>query len=104
MGILDAAAGVLDLHRHIEQYGEDIDVVYSNNNNDKLLNLDTSLTTPEEAGTEVDDAIRAVEIAHGLVMKDRMDARQLGLESLCLLTDPKKTGLTTALLSSHVVL
>merc|ERR1712183_1022956 len=33
-----------------------------------------------------------------------MDARQLGLESLCLLTDPKKTGLTTALLSSHVVL
>jgi len=98
--ILDAAAGVLDLN------GEDIDVLYSNNNNkknDKLLNFNTSIT-PEEAGAEIDDAIRAVEIAHGLLMKDRMDARRLGLESLCLLTDPKKTGPTTALLSSHVVL
>ena len=37
-------------------------------------------------------------------MKDRMDARQLGLESLCLLTDPKKTGYMTAVLASHVVL
>jgi hypothetical protein len=46
----------------------------------------------------------AVEIAHGLLMKDRMDARQLGLESLCLLTDPKKTGITTALIASRVVL
>merc|ERR1711907_793375 len=32
------------------------------------------------------------------------DARQLGLESLCLLTDPKKTGITTALIASRVVL
>merc|ERR1712224_595512 len=30
--------------------------------------------------------------------------RQLGLESLCLLTDPKKTGITTALIASRVVL
>jgi len=37
-------------------------------------------------------------------MKDRMDARQLGLESLCLLTDPRKTGTTTAVIASHVVL
>merc|ERR1711907_8104 len=37
-------------------------------------------------------------------MKDRMDARQLGLESLCLLTWPKKTGITTALIASRVVL
>jgi hypothetical protein len=33
-----------------------------------------------------------------------MDARQLGLESLCLLTDPQKTGNTTALITSRVVL
>merc|ERR1712224_297374 len=55
-------------------------------------------------GTETENAIIAVEIAHGLLMKDRMDARQLGLESLCLLTDPKKTGITTALIASRVVL
>jgi len=63
-----------------------------------------SLETPKNAGTETEDAIRAVEIAHGLLMKDRMDARQLGLESLCLLTDPKKTGVMTAVISSRVVL
>merc|ERR1712087_920201 len=40
----------------------------------------------------------------GLVMKDRIDARQLGLESLCLLTDPKKTGYLTAVIASRVVL
>merc|ERR1712227_753973 len=32
------------------------------------------------------------------------DARQLGLESLCLLTDPEKTGLVTASIASRVVL
>jgi hypothetical protein len=53
---------------------------------------------------EHENAILAIEIAHGLVMKDRMDARQLGLESLCLLTDPRKTGYMTAVLAAHVVL
>jgi hypothetical protein len=53
---------------------------------------------------EHENAIIAIEIAHGLLMKDRMDARQLGLESLCLLTDPRKTGYVTAVLTAHVVL
>jgi len=53
---------------------------------------------------EHENAVVALEIAHGLIMKDRMDARQLGLESLCLLTDPAKTGYMTAVLASHVVL
>jgi len=53
---------------------------------------------------EHENAVIAIEIAHGLLMKDRMDARQLGLESLCLLTDPRKTGMITAVLTSHVVL
>jgi len=59
---------------------------------------------PKDSGSEAENAIIAIEIAHGLVMKDRIDARQLGLESLCLLTDPKKTGLTTAVIASRVVL
>lgn len=65
------------------------------------------LLTPElknQENQEHENAVVALEIAHGLVKKDRMDARQLGLESLCLLTDPKKTGYMTALLASHVVL
>merc|ERR1712166_1127549 len=97
--ILDAAVGELDLGSHIEKNGDDIDVVYS-----KKVNRLLSLESPKDAGTETENAIIAVEIAHGLLMKDRMDARQLGLESLCLLTDPKKTGVTTALIASRVVL
>jgi len=62
------------------------------------------MQTGKPAANEEESAIIAVEIAHGLLMKDRMDARQLGLESLCLLTDPAKTGITTALIASHVVL
>jgi hypothetical protein len=53
---------------------------------------------------EHENAIIAIEIAHDLIMKDRMDARQLGMESLCLLTDPRKTGYMTSVLTSHVVL
>merc|ERR1712076_111410 len=62
------------------------------------------MQTGKPAANEEESAIIAVEIAHGLLMKDRMDARQLGLESLCLLTNPAKTGITTALIASHVVL
>jgi hypothetical protein len=97
--ILDAAVGELDMDEYIAQNGENLDIVYSKNVQ-RLL----SLEAPEDAGTETENAIIAVEIAHGLLMKDRMDARQLGLESLCLLTDPKKTGITTALIASRVVL
>mmetsp|Transcript_32908 Transcript_32908/g.55144 ORF Transcript_32908/g.55144 Transcript_32908/m.55144 type:complete len:483 (-) Transcript_32908:547-1995(-) len=96
--ILDAAVGELDFE-HVEQHGEDLDLVYSKKVH-RLLSLEPS----EDAGSETENAIIAVEIAHGLLMKDRMDARQLGLESLCLLTDPKKTGITTALIASRVVL
>lgn len=97
--ILDAAAGEIDIKDQIEKHGDDIDAVYSGKKN-RMLCLDT----PMDCGSEAENAIIAIEIAHGLVMKDRIDARQLGLESLCLLTDPKKTGSTTALIASRVVL
>lgn len=97
--ILDAAVGELDIYEHLFQNGEDLDVVYSKKVQ-RLLSLESS----DDVGSETENAIIAIEIAHGLLMKDRMDARQLGLESLCLLTDPKKTGSTTALIASRVVL
>ena len=46
----------------------------------------------------------ALDIAASLLKKDRMDARELGMESLCLLTDPTKTGFHTALIASRAVL
>ena len=97
--LLDAAVGDFDPYDHVEQHGEHLDVIYS-----KKIQRLLSLEARREAATELENAIIAIEIAHGLLMKDRMDARQLGLESLCLLTDPNKTGITTALIASRVVL
>jgi hypothetical protein len=76
------------------------DVLYSKRVQ-RLLSAELSKNHDLE---EHENAVVAVEIAHDLIMKDRMDARQLGLESLCLLTDPRKTGYVTAVLTSHVVL
>lgn len=97
--ILDAAIGDFHVEEHIQTHGEDIEIVYSKKVQ-RLLNVDLTRGT----ASEHENAVIAIEIARGLLMKDRMDARQLGLESLCLLTDPKKTGITTALIASHVVL
>lgn len=96
--ILDAAVGDFDAENHIQVHGEDLDVIYSKKVH-RLLTLEE-----KESASEWENAVIAIEIAHGLLMKDRMDARQLGLESLCLLTDPNKTGKTTALIASQVVL
>mmetsp|Transcript_11864 Transcript_11864/g.22212 ORF Transcript_11864/g.22212 Transcript_11864/m.22212 type:complete len:466 (+) Transcript_11864:159-1556(+) len=53
---------------------------------------------------EGENSLLAIEIAASLIRKDRMDARRLGMESLCLLTDPTKTPMETALLASQIVL
>lgn len=98
--ILDAAIGDFDPVDHVQVHGEDIDFVYSKKVQ-RLLNVELGKSAK---ASEHENAVIAIEIAHGLLMKDRMDARQLGLESLCLLTDPKRTGITTALITSHVVL
>lgn len=93
--ILDAAMGLVD----VDDIVVDQDVVYSKKVQ-RLLMMELKSADKEEHET----AVQAIEIAHGLLMKDRMDARVLGLESLCLLTDPRKTGFITSMLTSHVVL
>lgn len=96
--ILDAAMGEFDSSEFLAATGGDIAHMYTKKA-ERMLKMQTNTAANEE-----ESAIIAVEIAHGLLMKDRMDARQLGLESLCLLTDPAKTGLTTAVIASHAVL
>jgi hypothetical protein len=97
--ILDAAVGDFCPVAHVAKNGTDLDIVYSKKAQ-RMLHMDIA----REPATEQENAIVALEIAHGLLMKDRMDARTLGLESLCLLTDPSKTGYMTAMIASHVVL
>merc|ERR1712157_577814 len=96
--ILDAVAGDLDISDHVEKNGDDIDAIFS-----RTVQRMLTLEAPQDSREE-ENVIIAIEIAHGLIMKDRLDANQLGLESLCLLTDAKKTGLTTAVIASRVVL
>ena len=95
--ILDAAVAE-DIVRDIMISPAD-DIVYSR----KVQRL-LAMELGNQDGQEHENAIIAIEIAHSLLMKDRMDARQLGLESLCLLTDPSKTGQIAATLTAHVVL
>lgn len=97
--ILDAAIGDFDASEHIQKYGYDMDFMQSKKLQ-RLLNMDMD----RARAAENENAVIAIEIAHSLLMKDRMDARQLGLESLCLLTDPRKTSIATAVITSHVVL
>ena len=94
--ILDAALGLLDM----DVLEIDDDIIYSKKVQ-RLLMMELRNSADKE---EHETAVQAIEIAHGLLMKDRMDARVLGLESLCLLTDPRKTGFITSMLTSHVVL
>jgi len=106
--ILDAAAeGLFGIQNRIKQNaGEDIiDVAYIGNNVHQLVSLQEASTNKMNAETEImDDAVSALEITHGLLMKDRIDSRQLGLENLCSLTDPKNTRIPTALVASRAVL
>jgi len=50
------------------------------------------------------DSIQAIELAASFLGKDRLDTRRLGFECLCILTDPRKTNMSTALVASHTVL
>jgi hypothetical protein len=61
------------------------------------------LLRTELASTSHEDAFSAVEIAATLLQKDRLDARVLGMESLCILSDPRKTNLKTAVLVSRAL-
>lgn len=113
--LLDAAMGLID----VDALPIDGDIIYSKKVQRMLLtelrknSADYSSSSNTESNNndgngssniEYETAVQAIEIAHGLLMKDRMDARVLGLESLCLLTDPRKTGMVTSMLASHVVL
>ena len=65
---------------------------------EKLLRSELSKTNAD------DDSKAAMELTHSLLTKDRMDARKLGMESLCILTDPSKTHLPITIMASRAVL
>ena len=110
--LLDAAAGTFDPASYVSL--EDREAEYcqkAGHMRDSLKKSAASSSAPSSASSsasapssEHENALLALEIAASLLKKDRMDARQLGMESLCLLTDPTRTGVETALIASRVVL
>jgi hypothetical protein len=117
--ILDAAAGDLDVKEYVvdqtspDEKEELIDLVY--NSSKKMLppirrlsfdsiKLNDEKDDDTSASSEEETAIRAIEIAKGLLSKDRIDANRLGFESLCLLTDTTKTSIEIATIVSRAVL
>jgi len=94
--LLDAAQGDFNLNTFITK--EKLEQKYTKIANELLEGKESSETTERE------NFLFALEIAAGLLKKDRMDARELGMQSLCLLTDPTRTSKETALLASKFVL
>jgi len=97
--ILDAATGIFDPSTFVR--AEDREAEYCQRATDMLA---AKKPTIADGATDHENALLALEIAASLLKKDRMDARQLGMESLCLLTDPTRAGVVTALVASRVVL
>lgn len=98
--LLDAATGTFNPAAYVSL--EDREAEYCQKAEDMLVH--GKKPSIDGASTEHENALLALEIAASLLKKDRMDARQLGMESLCLLTDPTRTGVETALIASRVVL
>lgn len=89
--LLDAAEGEFDANRYeIREEARLREVIQS----EELVSNKS----------ESENSLLALEIAASLLKKDRMDCRQIGMESLCLLTDPSKAGMKTALFASRAVL
>ena len=108
--LLDAATGTFNPAAYVSledreaeycQKAEDVLAHHGGGNGGKKT---PSIDGGNGPATEHENALLALEIAASLLKKDRMDARQLGMESLCLLTDPTRTGVETALIASRVVL
>lgn len=96
--LLDAAQGVFTLESFVvsEEQNRHVNLV------ETVAGVET--ISGEEKGSEDENSLLALEIAASLLKKDRIDARQLGMESLCLLTDPASAGTHAAVIASRVVL
>lgn len=91
--LLDAAGGDFD-PSEFHDYG---DAQY-------LKAAEKLLKSELAKSNDRDDALVAIDIAASLLAKERLDARVLGLESLCILTDPRKSRMSTAMLASRAVI
>lgn len=97
--ILDAASGQLDSSRFSLEEGS---LQYLKSTESKLK-TEISRQVPASEDMEKESVV-ALEIVHGLLKKDRMDARHLGMESVSILANCRKTVLSASILMSRALL
>lgn len=69
---------------------------------EQMLRTELSRVAPEHDMDK--ESVMALEIVTDLLKKDRRDARQLGMEGVCILADARKTVLSAAILTSRAIL
>lgn len=92
--ILEAASGDFDVSEYT-----DFSSSHYLRAAEKLLKTEMTNSSKER-----EESLMSIELAANLLQKERLDARILGMESLCILTDPRKTCLNTAILVSRAVI
>lgn len=71
---------------------------------ESLRQAESVLAHTSRASSEEEEAFVAFESVHSLLSSASFDARCLGLESLCVFTDPRRTSIETSILFSLAVL
>jgi hypothetical protein len=61
-------------------------------------------SSSQQESSDREQTFVAIDIVHSFLSSERLDARQLGLESLCVLTDPRRTSISTAVTAALAVL
>jgi len=96
--IMNAASGTLDISLFTNDEGS---ILYLQST-EKKLRSELSRIAPE---SDIDkESVVVLEIVYDLLTKERRDARQLGMEGVCILVNARKTVLSAAIRTSSAIL
>jgi hypothetical protein len=97
--ILDAASGTFD---PADFFHDECSLLYLQSAETKLK-MELSRVARENKGTEKESVV-ALEIVYNLLKRNCRDARRLGMESVCILANARKTCLSATILTSRALL
>jgi hypothetical protein len=97
--ILDAASGTFDPS---DSFHDESSLLYLKSA-EKKLKTELSRVHLEKKDMEKESVV-ALEVVYDLLKKDRRDARRLGMESVCILANARKTCLPATILTSRALL
>jgi len=99
--MLDAAANKFNVESasEFERASQDIDLASMKKAEHMLYG-----EVAKNVNKHKEESVVAIEIGYELLTKERIDARLLGLESIYLLTNPRRTAFSTTVMASKAVL